>query len=129
MLDDPDLFTDPEENLQRMLSVLGRLAEELQCSKKPYVSLKRLAAEPGMEFARLLWGLSGEVGDAITRGLESRAAALAEEHKAIIDALNREQNPVTEVRLKRALEENKEELRSIDEQGGKLVVHQLKFEG
>ena len=95
LLDDPEFRASRNESVQQLLSALGVIAEELQCSKDTYVSLKKLRQRTG-PFAELLWRLSGEdrlESDAEarlgTRSLLSRVNALEGDGRWLVDFCHR----------------------------------------
>lgn len=95
LLDDPELRSSRDESIQHLMSGLGVIAEELQCSKTPYVSLKSLRYRTG-PFAELLWRLTGEEqleSDAQarigTRSLLSRVNATEGDGQWLVDFCHR----------------------------------------
>lgn len=96
LLDDPEFRAGRRESIEHLLSALGVIAEELQCSHDPYVSLKNLRRRTG-PFADLLWRLTGEEevleSDAEarigTRSLLTRVNALNDDGQWLVDFCHR----------------------------------------
>jgi len=128
MLDDPQAETDPDENPERMLSFLGRLAEALRLTRS-YVSLTALATQLGFGPAKLLWDLSAgdqheprvgtaradsQAADWVRSDAERRLRDLREEHSAIITDLGMALGNAERVRLDRQRASIETESREIE---------------
>jgi hypothetical protein len=93
MLDDPELRSNRHETAERMLALLGMLAEELQRQDSYQISLKAFAEQAGNDLAKRLWELSAErvaapdVGGHIVAAQEQRRKDLAEELAAVVHDL------------------------------------------
>lgn len=129
LLDDPQLRTDQQENMERMLEVLDRLAEQLQASGQPFCSLKVLADASEMRLAEQLWDISDENAGAafasrqgdqtratIQQGAADQLEALREDYEAIVADLNQEISEVKRVRLGRTLKTKKEEMERLEQE-------------
>src|SRR6185295_5543619 len=95
MLDDPEVRSVRGNSIDQLLGALGILAEELQRSSDPYVSLKNMRQVTG-PFAELLWRLTGDdvlESDAEarlgTRSLLSRVKPLEGDGQWLVDFCHR----------------------------------------
>jgi len=95
MLDDREVLSARGESIHNLMGVLEFIAEQLQCAKEPYVSLKDLQLVTG-SFAELLWRLAGDErleNDAKarigTRSLLSRVKALEGDGAWLVDFCHR----------------------------------------
>ncbi len=127
LLDDPELSSEPEHIIERLWAVLGCVAEELQGTTEPYVSLKKVAGRPGMDLAGKLWNLSAPEADcrasdpadpegrrAIEQQLRRRRGALAEDLENITDHLIGPVNKVEKGQLNRQRADIEKELLKVD---------------